>query len=492
MNLSTQAHLHLSRRRSRKLARLAFLATLVPAVFHVALGADPLVVFLAFLTVLIGVYAIARPGILNIGAVLVFLVTFRYVGFPMIAKLFMGQPLDSNLYDPLGSFLVVLLGSLAYLVAFEVARKTPVGRPLLKPVVDSRRLRLISIAAAAVGVSANVIMASQLGTLYTGITVANYFVSFLHLSLIAAVAGALLASKGRRSWDLWVIAVIVIELAFALTRNSRMVMMETFLSYLVTVIVFRGWINWRQGAALALSLLLMVVFITPVMLEVRGVRSTQSATERIENSLDKMLNWREAAEDYQNSRKFSSSYLYYYGASRNVFERMSFISHVDLMKVSFDAVGFVGFEDIETAFARNVPRLFSPDKQRGFSKGDWLYCKAQLGCRFGGYLIAPLIANAYAALGWAGVILYPLLLGFPLLLVIKKIAGLSLYGNIWALYLILRVHNSFVEGSSDAYVGQIFRQLPQDLIVMLVLAFGVGASVFVLRKRDRVPRPHGN
>ena len=112
MNLSTQEHLHLSRRRSRKLARLAFIAILVPAVFHIALGADPLVVFLAFLTVLIGVYAIARPGILNIGAVLVFLVTFRYVGFPMIAKLFMGQPLDSNLYDPLGSFLAVFLGSL--------------------------------------------------------------------------------------------------------------------------------------------------------------------------------------------------------------------------------------------------------------------------------------------------------------------------------------------------------------------------------------------
>ena len=49
-----------------------------------------------------------------------------------------------------------------------------------------------------------------------------------------------------------------------------------------------------------------------------------------------------------------------------------------------------------------------------------------------------------------------------MLMLLKKIAGWALLGDIWPLYLLLRVHNQFVEGSSKAYVMlNLFRNLPR-------------------------------
>lgn len=139
-----------------------------------------------------------------------------------------------------------------------------------------------------------------------------------------------------------------------------------------------------------------------------------------------------------------------------------------------------------------MPRALAPDKPHGYSQGNWLYCKAGVSCLGGGYATVPLIANGYAAFGWAGAVLYPLLLGLAFLLMLKKFVGWNLYRNVWAVYLLLRVHNTFVEGSSAAYVLYIFRSLPQDLIVLLVLAAGVGLGVGVLRRRSVTVRSYGS
>ena len=65
-------------------------------------------------------------------------------------------------------------------------------------------------------------------------------------------------------------------------------------------------------------------------------------------------------------------------------------------------------------------------------------------------------------------------------------------GNIWSIYLLLRVHNGFVEGSSGAYVGMMLRSLPQDLALLLLIAVIVGASPLAVRARRNVRKfSHG-
>lgn len=84
----------------------------------------------------------------------------------------------------------------------------------------------------------------------------------------------------------------------------------------------------------------------------------------------------------------------------------------------------------------------------------------------GGFATAPVIGTRYPAFGRAGSLRYPTIPGLAWLLIVRKISGWSIQGNIWAIYLLLRVHNQIVAGSSDAYLLYILGSLPQDLVIL--------------------------
>jgi hypothetical protein len=153
-------------------------------VAHLFIGADPIVVIVAGLTFMLSICPIALCGFLNLGAVLMALVGFRYVGFPIFAKLAMGQPLNSNLLDPEGAFVTVLLGMVGYLAAFACALKLPVGRPVLKPAGSEVEMGRISFLAAIVGVAAAAAVSARAGQGHTGTSAPDFFVNFLDLALI--------------------------------------------------------------------------------------------------------------------------------------------------------------------------------------------------------------------------------------------------------------------------------------------------------------------
>lgn len=236
--------------------------------------------------------------------------------------------------------------------------------------------------------------------------------------------------------------------------------------------------------------LVATILITPVMLYVRGARSELSWTERVEMTLSAVKNWREATAAYESWRDLSAenSYLLYYGAPQNVFERMSLVNHVDVLKSGIDRTRRVGFEDLRSAIEKAVPRFLAPEKPRGFSQGERLYCEAGVHCFEGGYATAPLIATGYAGFGWVGVVAYSCFLGLPVLLLLKKSSGWNLNGNIWAIYLLLRVQNNFVEGSSDTYVIMLLRDLPQDLLFLLLISASAGVIASGTRGQRRPVR----
>ncbi|MCB2148597.1 MAG: hypothetical protein KQI81_19115 [Deltaproteobacteria bacterium] len=453
---------------------------------HLALGANSIVVCTAGLTVLLSIYPVAIYGFLNLGAVLVSLVGFRYVGFPLVAKLSMGQPLDMHLLDPLGSFGIVLSGLIGYLTALRWAARVSVGRPLLQSVSGKSILGRISFLAASIGISANLAVAFRAGENYTGLTIAEFFVHFLHLALISAIARSINYSRGRRNVDAWVCFLLILEIAFSIIHNSRMALMETFVCFIATVVAYENRIKWKQFAATAFIIGMMVIFVTPVFLHVRDSRTELSWTQRIGNTIMMVVKWPEAFSNYQKHRELINRlgwHLNYYGSPQNVFERMTLVNHVDVLKAGSENHGKVGFEDLNLSLKRALPRMLSPDKPVDYSQGSWLYERVGLS-NPGPYATAPLIGTGFAAFGWVGSFFYPFILGLAWLLIVKKISGWNLHGNIWAIYLLLRVHDQFVEGSSDSYVLYILRSLPQDLVLLcLVSALAKGRFLFPRRTK---------
>jgi hypothetical protein len=155
---------------------------------------------------------------------------------------------------------------------------------------------------------------------------------------------------------------------------------------------------------------------------------------------------------------------------------------VDVLKQGVDTWRRIGFEDLRLSFERALPRMLAPDKPRDFSQGFWLY--SSIGITYPGpFATAPLLGVGYAAFSWFGALLYPFALGLVWLIMIKKMTGWQLHANIWAVYMLIRVHNQFVEGSADGYLIYILRSLPQDFIVLWVLdAVGRGRIINSWRK----------
>lgn len=468
----------------RALLKVAGALVALAAGCHLIMGAGFAPVLFCAAATLLSLLPVAYFGPLNIAAVLVALVGFRYVGFPLFAKLAMGQALDTYLLDPTGSFGVVMIGVLGYSIAFLISSRLPLGRPLLAPIFSQKALGRISFLAAIVGIIANLAVAFQSGDDYAGVTVAAFFTSFLHLALIAAVARVVLSSSQKRSVDVWVIVVLIAEISFSMVRNSRMALMDTVLCFVVTISAFELKIRWRQFVLLATFIAMMSVFITPVFLYVRGFRGDLSWTRRIEATIDAFFNWPDVFSDFLKHGDMSARYGYlnYYGKQENMFERMSHINHVDVLKTGTDNRGNVGVKDIYDGIERAMPRFLAPNKPRGHSTGDWLYVHIGVQNTMGGYATSALIGNGYAAFGWIGAFFYPGILGLLWLMVVRKITGFDIRSNIWAIYLIIRIHNPFVEGSSGAYLVDILRSLPQDFILLwLIKVLGEG--------RFLAPRP---
>lgn len=477
----------------RMFLKVAGVLVVLAAGFHLIMGAGFASVLFCAAAILLSLLPLAYLGPLNIAAILIALVGFRYVGFPLFAKLAMGQALDTYLLDPTGSFGVVLVGVLGYGIALLISSRLPLGRPLLMPVSGQVALGRISFLAAVIGIIANMVVAFRAGDVYTGVTVASFFTPFLHLALIAAVARVLVASNQKRSVDGWVIIILITEIAFVMTRNSRMVLMEIVLCFVVTVSAFEYKIRWRQFFLIATSIAVMVVFITPVFLYVRGFRGDLSWTRRIEATIDAFSNYPEAFSAFLKYRDLSArpgSYLNYYGRPENTFERMSHVNHVDVLKTGTDMRGKVGLQDLTDGIERAMPRVLAPNKPRGYSTGAWLYYHVGMHSSMGGYSTAALIGNGYAAFGWMGAFFYPGVLGLLWLVVVRKISGFDLRANIWVIYLLIRIHNQFVEGSSGAYFVYILRSLPQDFILLWLVDL-LGTGRFPFRLQDRGSQIYG-
>ena len=470
----------------RMFLKVAAILVAIAAGCHLIMGAGFVSVLFCVAAILLSLFPLAFLGPLNIAAILVALVGFRYVGFPLFAKLAMGQSLDTYLLDPIGSFGVVLVGVLGYGIALLISSRLPLGRPLLKPIYSQAVLSRISFLAAAIGITANIAVALREGGVYTGINIAPFFTHFLHLALIAAVARSLLVSKQKRSVDGWVIVILIVEITFVMSRNSRMALMDIVLCFVVTISAFELKIRLRQFILLTTLIALMVVFITPVFLYVRSFRADLTWSQRIEATIDAFFNWPETFSIFLDNRDLSERqgyYLSYYGSPKNSFERMSLVNHVDVLKSGADIRGKVGVRDIMDAFERAMPKVLAPNKPRDYSTGYWLY--NHIGLRsVGPYATATLIGNGYAAFGWIGAFFYPGLLGLLCLLVVRKISGFDLRANIWVIYLLIRMHNQFVEGSSGAYFVYILRSLPQDFILLwLIKVLGEGRFLSRLPKK---------
>jgi len=469
----------------KKAAIYALLAFTACGLLHVAIGADPLVSALAVIAMALGMAPIIRFGAWNIGAILVFLVAFRHVGFPLFAKLSLAQALDTHLQQPLVAFAAVTAGVSAYFLVFMLVNNIKVGLPLLRPVTTPHLLRRLSYLAFLVGFVANLELAMRINLETGAWNISNAFLPCLHLALITAAASTLLRSDGHRIFDGWTLAILVVEVVFAFARNVREPILESILALVLTDVAFNKRFTKKQVAT-TIGAFFLFVLITPVILFIRHTRGDLAWGERITATAAAVVNWEEAESaflEYQGKVALSSGFfMRYYDTPTSVFERLSHINDTDVLIAGADRNGKLGFEVIDRAIQYALPRLFVPDKPIDYSEGSWIYSEYEGVYHYGKFQTAPLIGVGYASFGWIGVFFFPLIFGSAIFLLIKKTVGFDILGNVWVIYTFISINNPFIEGGTWSYMAMILRQLPQDTIIMLFFAALIGTNRITLQK----------
>jgi len=446
--------------------------------FHLFLGTTPLVLFLALVAILIGILLLFELGLENAASVVGFLFVFNTVTFAVILKTLFLQPLDSNLYRPTASYVVVLLAVLQLFFALKIVRIIPTGEPIFKPTTNLKYLKYLSIASFIIGFIFWLLnqrfLIDRRASFYTESSSFGGFASFtfiFYMAIVAATAHVILSTNGKKSLNAWVILLLIVGSIIGLVASRKIELAYTFLSYYLTSFYFRRFFSKKQVATLGLFIAFAFFVFGPVVHTFRSelwflsfpqkmnfLRDNWSSMlnkSQLETFLDRVLSRRKNGYDFE-----------YFGRNLFFIDRFATIQHIDLIIDTVEQQEQLGAGTLLRGYSRVLPR-FLYSKKSTISQADEVTW--ELGLRkFGviGFPTVPLVGHAFAALGWAGVFFVPFYMFIILFLILKKI-GWRLHQNIYAIFFLVPLVVNVHQWTHTQFIYRLLREFP--LLVLLLL-----------------------
>jgi len=438
---------------------------------QVALGANVVVTALALIACVAGLAGFRIGGAYQSGAWLAFFFVLGNVTVALVAKTVLLQPLDSNLYAPLASYLVLAAGSAELLVALVVSLILPVGKPVFRRVNDPRLLRFLSTSTFVLGTLfwfLARLFQDPGGSGFGGITV---FWNLLLMSVIARTAMVIERSDGRRSIDATLVMVLLACVAMGLIDNSKARVALPIVAYFATTVFYNGGVTPRQCVAGAFGVVLMVAVIGPMIHAYRALgivdlpwRQRVGVMERgVKDALThgNVAFYKEVASEVATI-DFGSGYYDYFGkgSGQMLLGRYASIQQIDPIIATIDRRGFRGGSILWPAFQRLTPTFLFPGKPRD-TEGFVLLIQLGISDPEGNkYPVVPLLAQSYAAYGSVGVLLIPFLVFVGLLLAMKKL-GWDLYRNVFAIFFFCVYVVVYAnQGELNQYAEAVLRSFP--------------------------------
>ncbi len=442
----------------------------VAAIFiQLGMGASPWVVLLATVIVTTGLLAFLCLGAYNLGSWLALFYVLGNVLVALYAKTLMGQPLDSYLYAPIDSFLVLAVTSCDLLVALLLVKYIRLGGPLLIPPADEPTLARLSWGSFVLGVVfwfLNQHFQGPGGSGFGGFAVLR---DLLLMAIIARTAMLLDRSGDRIALDKASVLMIGTGVFLGLLSNSRTRAAYPVVSYFTTLLFYRRGLPRRQVLLLAVGVVVFIGFITPMIQAWRHLGQWQmSIGKRIElmaHGVEEVIDGGQFERYAQIARKqFSSGYYYNYfagnGRGQMLLGRYASVQQIDPVIAEVNKQGPIGGSVIWPALTQQLPRFIYPGKPK-YARAYVALVDLSLISPAGGKApTLPLAGQAYAGYGAAGVLLIPFLTFLAFALVLKKL-GWCLYRNIYAVF----VFSEFIlvyanQGSLGQYAGFVLRSAP--------------------------------
>lgn len=446
-------------------------------IIQFALGASPWVILLAASIVATGLAGFAFTGVYSVASWLALFYVLGNVLVPVYAKTAMGQSLDSHLYSPLDSFLVLAVCSAELLIALILAKQVPVGKRLLRATADPRSLRWLSWGSFFLGLAfwfANFRFQGPGGSGFGGIAA---FRDLVFMAIIARTALVLETSDNRRTIDFVVVIMIAAAILLGLLTNSKTYAALPVVSYFATLFFYLRRIPARHIAALIIGSAIFLTIFTPLIQAWRYLGQQQMPLERrislMESTMTSIIEGHQF-EYYVHLEKiqFQGGYYDYFGGNGRgqvVLGRYASVQQIDPVINEINRQGTLGGDAIWPDLTILLPKVVYPAKPEYPVAYHLLVDLGLINPNGGKYPTVPLAGQAYAGYGAFGVLVIPFLTFLGFLLALKKI-GWNLYRNVYAIFFLCDFMIVYAgQGALGQYAGAVLRNFPLFMIIFFVL-----------------------
>ncbi|MBN1481479.1 hypothetical protein EH223_03865 [candidate division KSB1 bacterium] len=451
-------------------------------VLQLAFGADVRILFFAVATALCGFLILNHGGIYDAVSLAGFVFLFNTVFFAILLKTFLGQAIDSNLYAPFISFLIIFIVALEVLFAIKLVHIIPVGKPLYKPHNDLSFLKYLAIVCYVLGVLLWILSQlyhvdprSQFSSQDKGFGGFATIYPIFYMGIVAGTAFVLLSSNQKKSVNKWLFMMILTGVIMGLFESRKVIVGLTFGYYFFTSFIYRHRITSRQIFVGILLVLFIFFIFAPIVHVYRTDLWFLPFSQRIDymkSNADKMIQSNYLFDYFRRvfNQEYSLNSYQYFGQNLILIDRFATIQHSDLIIDSFMSRNEMGAELFIQGFDLILPSFINPNK-RSISLGDQITW--ELGLRkYGvvGFPTVPVIASSFAAKKWLGVLVVPFFIFLLLFLFLKKV-GADIRRNVFSIYFIVPILVGAHEWSHSQYIVRLFRLFPVQIILLLLIVF---------------------
>jgi hypothetical protein len=475
--------------KGRRLATFLGLAAVAAALVQLIFGASLAVVALAIITAAAGLVGFVTLGAYNLGAWVALFYALGNVLVALYAKTLLGQPLDSYLYAPVGSFLALAVTSVGLLAALLLVQRVNVGRPLFTGTLNPRFLAFLSWACFGFGTLfwlLNRWFQDPSGSGFGGIAL---FRDLLVMAVIARTAMLLERSQCRGTFDIPLGLIVALSIFTGLIDNQKAMAALPVVGYFSTVLFYRRGLPMRSVVVLAIGVMLFATVIAPMTNALRALgQQEMSLNQRIEfvaSSTAKLVTAPQELDRFEQlvTAQLQNDFRNYFGengAEQLLLGRYASVQYVDPVIAAVNRQGTRGGSAIWPAFIALVPSFVYPDKPEYGEAYETLVYYDLINPTAGKYPVLPLAGQAYAGYGVVGLLVIPFLTFFGFLLVVKKL-GWQLYRNVYAIFFFCSFVIVYVnQGDLSQYAGAALRNFP-----LFALVFWLITHSYRIRLRRR-------
>jgi len=460
---------------------------------------------LTFLATIFSVISInLAGGLRTVAGCCIAVVAWKVFLVSQVAKVFFGEPGQSNLEQPVLTMGVITVSMAAICLASLACVAFRPKRVVLRPVMDRDTLRKIAVIALMIGMgsffAAQLLGVGEEGAVHLGglAGLLRRISACAPLAIVAGTAYTILASQGRRLLSPYNVIPFAIQFGIGVLFTSKQGLFDPFFYMAVTGVAFGfAWRRWHLLTGISIAFIAFFVLfpfgqVTRNYTRGANIRETFKKTadffeQNLHNRnffVNQYLEYREGVADDDGGR--------YFDKPSGILERLALIKPADSLIAATLKQGTGGWETVNPGLANLLPRLILPRRYvdapniLGFRAGIIGEDNNGTDIAFG------FAAHAFYAFGWIGVGLASFFIGV-LLIVITRVLTSGLPNSIWAVVFL----GSYQHMIAEAEIGGVLQLLLYQTGWILAALFGVrqlaevwrlGEQALRRQKRDAVMR----